>query len=80
MKILQLFKTWLNLFQNFTLSNGDVVAVPMMHQSSHEIVTARFNLTDFLPDVVFQSVAIPYAVSFVWLGILGGRPLMTLQR
>ena len=65
MKILQLFKTRLNLFQNFTLSNGDVVGVPMMHRSSHEIVTARFNLTDFLPGDVFQSVAIPYAVKFL---------------
>jgi hypothetical protein len=51
------------MLQNFTLPNGDVVGVPMMQRSSHEIVTARFNLEDFLPNAFFQSVAIPYAVT-----------------
>lgn len=47
--------------KSFTLLDGEVVNVPMMQRSSHEIVTARFGLLDSFPDVVFQSVAIPYA-------------------
>ena len=49
------------IFQNFTLDDGKLVQVPMMSRTSNEISAAKFNLSEI--DDVFQTVAIPYAVS-----------------
>ena len=47
--------------QNFTTIDGDKKMVPMMTRTSLQNTGARFE-TEIVPDAIFTTVAIPYAV------------------
>ena len=47
--------------QNFTTIDGDKKMVPMMTRTSLHNCGARFE-TEIVPDAIFTTVAIPYAV------------------
>ena len=47
--------------QNFTTIDGDKKMVPMMTRTSLQNTGARFE-TEIVPDTIFTTVAVPYAV------------------
>ena len=47
--------------QNFTTIDGDKKMVPMMTRTSLQNTGARFE-TEIVPDVIFTTVVVPYAV------------------